>query len=271
MNREELHAYIQNAILVGNTHSAHDILSKIISKIPELDRVDLFIDNWVTFDFFSAANDSVELDGMYFKKQGDKIMLTGCVSTYKVINLGDAVDEIGPCAFLWNIDVKRIIAKAVTTIGKHCFTKSSVVYADFPKLKVMGEEAFSFSDIRKINIPSAIHISKAGFVCCSNLRTINAQNVRWISIAAFDECFNLIETKFDSVEFVGEYAFVGCKSLKKFNTTKLKAMSHIAFFNKTWKHFIGASTIHFSIKDKYRMYMAIRKERKTPLVYAPSL
>ena len=51
MNREELHAYIQNAILVGNTHSAHDILSKIISKIPELDRVDLFIDNWVTFDF----------------------------------------------------------------------------------------------------------------------------------------------------------------------------------------------------------------------------
>ena len=260
MNRTELYNYIQNSILMGQVVSGLEILSDYNSgQIINLEYNYNRLGNGD--ELLRLLDNSVELNGLYFKiDSNDKIILTFCNSDCKILNLGDTVDIIGPCAFAWNRHIKKVVSVSVFSIGELAFESCAVAYAEFANLKVIDAYAFKNSSIRKINAPVLERINDYAFNDCKFLNSVNAPKLKYIFKGAFKGCTRLIETNFISMEYVGEGAFEGCTSLKRFYTAKLNSVHPLAFYGiETGKKYkipknLGLSSAE-KVKILYRMLL----------------
>ena len=221
INRNELQSYIENCLLIGKVCTEKDILYAY-------EKNGSWNPGYEINSHFELFVGSVEIDGMYFKMSNDNIILTLCLSDYKKINLGDAVDIIGPLAFAWNRKIYKLIAPAVQSIACNCFNNCSIAYAEFKSLTNMDKCAFNLSSIRKIKIPKLEIIDSCVFSDCMHLESVNAPKVTRICSYAFSgSAIRKITT--EELVFIGENAFFLCDNLKVIDAPKLKIISESAF------------------------------------------
>ena len=212
MNRDELYKFIQNSVLFGKVVGSEDI-KKLKGIIPEL---------------AESILGSVEINKMYFKIGfNNRIILTHCTSDYESIDFGDAVDEIGPFAFVYNFNIREVSSQSITKIGYRAFTSSPIRSVKFQMLKEVEDSAFNNSSLEKLEAPELEIINKYAFVGCNALTEINAPKVKQVCMCAFVGCEKLQSVNFNSIEYIEGWAFPS--SIPKFSTKMTKYMHPMAF------------------------------------------
>ena len=130
------------------------------------------------------------------------------------------VNTIGNNAFESNQSLVSItFPNNLKEIGAHAFEKASLsgtVTFNTMATVAFGEEAFHFSDIRKVALPNTKEIAKGMFSFCHLLKEVHFQKVGKIDKSAFHSCFALEQVDLQATELteIGETAFASCRELK---------------------------------------------------------
>ena len=123
---------------------------------------------------------------------------SGCMSL-RSVTLSPSISHIGICAFMGCANLEEVIIPT-------------------GNLKVIGDRAFAFSGLQKINIPSTVTtIDVVAFAQCWKLKEVTLpSNLKNIKLGAFNGCTKLVNITFPaSLKNIGSSAFQNCESLKK--------------------------------------------------------
>lgn len=252
MTRQELIGFIHNSIAIGEVVNGHKFAANYHTR------------DWMEQNYIEILGElmdgSVEVSGMYFKELDNKeIELIYLGADFKILDLGDAVDQIGEFAFFNNRSLKELYAPFVTKIHQHSFMNCSIEVLSLPSLKYVHKDTRFPLSVKDIDFQSLEELPPHCFEYCRNLESVNVSSVKRIGGSSFFCCSNLSKVKATSLEMLDKDAFGSCPSLTALDAPKLKYINRWAFANigqpsvikqigySKLKLFLGQ--IQYSLKD----------------------
>lgn len=130
---------------------------------------------------------------------------------------GSQLKEIGGGAFRECLDLQSIeLPDTVESVGADAFMFSGVRHVDLPSATYIGNDAFYWSDLETITLSSSLpEILYRTFEGSQLLRIDIPGSVKRIGNEAFKECKKLETlTLSEGLEEIGDSAFLSCESLK---------------------------------------------------------
>ena len=97
-----------------------------------------------------------------------------------------------------------------------------------PSVKEIGEDAFKYSGLEKINLENVEKIGNYAFSGCKNLKEVIPSSVKEIGNFAF-EYSGLEKISLENVEIIGDGAFYRCNNLKEAELSSVKEIEERAF------------------------------------------
>ena len=151
-----------------------------------------------------------EVDGVLFGDEGKYLITYPANKAGESYTIPENVDEIAPSAFSYAKNLKDITVPT--------------------KIQYIGNYAFAYSSLEKINISSAI-IGEHAFAYCANLQDVTLNHgVEEISGGAFGACTALSEIHLpDSLTYVGQLAFCGTAMTSVTIPATVKEIGYSAF------------------------------------------
>lgn len=127
-----------------------------------------------------------------------------------------------------------VIPDGVTVIGEEAFSCSDITSVKFPEgLEVIGKAAFNSSDITSATFPEGLEvIGDMAFLYCSALSDVQfPDTLTYIGDCAFQSSKSLTEIslKSDGNLRIKEQAFFGCTNIKKITLENINLICRMAF------------------------------------------
>lgn len=162
----------------------------------------------------------------------------GCYNLNKVILPENNKLEVIDRSAFGSTQITEINLPSIKKIGDNAFDScsglESVTLGN--QLTTIGEWAFSYTGIRKIDIPDSVTSIEAGaFYFCDQLTEVNVGNqLAYIAESAFSNCGLKSFTIGDQVKKIGKYAFAGNSDLKEIDIPgSVTEIEYAAFKNCT--------------------------------------
>lgn len=121
----------------------------------------------------------------------------------------------------------------VSIIRPYTFmSNTTVVNANFPKVKKIGEGAFSYcTNLQTANFPKCSYIGYNAFIECSKITEAIFPECRTVSVGAFCSCKSLTTAYFPKATIFSENAFSKCVNLTSIEAPLLESVDGYAFAN----------------------------------------
>lgn len=147
------------------------------------------------------------------------------------VEFDDSVSSIGNSAFSDCVNLSYISAHNVENIGNNAFWNCynlDIENDDVPKLKNIGDGAFSGCDLRSFDLSNILNIGRDAFSGCM-FKTINL-SVNDVKSKTFDYCTKLKSVTAFYAMSICEKAFCECEKLKKVVIPKVTSIGANAFY-----------------------------------------
>ena len=131
------------------------------------------------------------------------------------IVIPDEVTAITDNVFKSNDNITSVSGGAnVVSIGQGSFFNTNIPSIEFPKVKTIGQDAFSSCySLTTVSFPLATTIETYAFYSCSSLTTVSFPLATTIGQRAFYSCSSLTTVSFPLATTIGNSAFWNCSSL----------------------------------------------------------
>ena len=142
------------------------------------------------------------------------------------------------------------IVKIIFPKGKEIITKADVP-ANLtslkevvlpPSVKEIGEDAFEYSRLEKINLENVEIIGDCAFYKCRNLKEAKLSSAKEVGDCAFNKCENLKEVELPSVKEIGSTVFED-SGLEKIRLENVEKIGYHAFSRTNLKEIVLPSSV----------------------------
>ena len=154
-----------------------------------------------------------------------------CSKSLTTVTTADGLTAIPEKAFWGCENLKNVtLGASIKTIGKSAFERCGFTGINLTNVTEIGDYAFYFSKLEKVDVPASTKTGKGAFMNCPELKTA-VVNGTTLDPYMFFYCTSLTDLSAPNVTEIGECALAYCVELTALPLDNVTTIGHGAFRN----------------------------------------